>query len=67
MTGHGGHRPGAGRKPPPDGQRGVSRTIRLYPATWALLERLAELTGDTQREVLEEALDRYASSLSREG
>ena len=55
----GGHRPGAGRPLPPDGQRGVSKTLRLYPSTWELLASLSELTGDTQREVLEAALADY--------
>lgn len=53
----GGLRKGAGRKPEGDyGERVEKRTVALYPSTWALLERLAELEGCSQREVLEDAL-----------
>lgn len=56
----GGRREGAGRPAKPDGERAVSHSIRLLPATLELLERLCVAAGKTQREMVTELLEREA-------
>lgn len=62
----GGVRKGAGR-PLEEGERAVTRSLRLYPRTWARIMALAESSGSSEREVIEEALEAYAAKLEGEG
>jgi uncharacterized protein with PhoU and TrkA domain len=55
----GGARAGAGAKPLPAGEHRVLVAVRLPPASAALLRALADLTGESQADVLVAALERY--------
>lgn len=61
----GGKRLGAGAKPLPAEQHRVAVTVRLPPASAALLRALADLTGESQGDVLVAALERYDAHVRR--
>lgn len=61
----GGKRPGAGAKSLPAGEHRVPVAVRLPPASAALLRALAELTGESQADVVAAALERYEAWVRR--